>query len=105
MYFLFFFYFFKLNKNCDILLDASERYKKIILTNAEIGQNREATTSVFANIDPEYKGWFTTLAINVTGSCENTPYLHMNESCRYILFYIFYNTTNRQYRIFFFQMN
>lgn len=63
-----------------------ERYHDIILREARIGRKAmEDQMVMFDRNDNDFKGMLTKLRINVVGSCEKMPYLHMNEKCKYSL--------------------
>ncbi|CAG5096091.1 Similar to HEXB: Beta-hexosaminidase subunit beta (Felis catus) [Cotesia congregata] len=68
------------NIDCDVINDAMERYHDIILREARIGRKAmEDQKVMFDRNDNDFKGMLMKLRINVVGSCEKMPYLHMNE--------------------------
>ena len=61
------------NKNCDILQEAIQRYAAIIKESAQ-GYVRAPFTGVIQQIQ--------TIQVNLTNTCEVLPSLNMDESCR-----------------------
>ncbi|XP_047350044.1 beta-hexosaminidase subunit alpha-like [Vespa velutina] len=75
-------------ENCDIINEAIERYKGIILTDARIGRIvSEGHPRTSARNDAFFKGTLTSLEIQLNNPCQHNgeywPHLFMNES--YIL--------------------
>lgn len=72
---------------CDIMTDAVERYKAIILTEARIAKISSQGQPKFpVRDDATIKGTLSALDIHVTMPCEmdgnHWPHLEMSESCK-----------------------
>ncbi|KAI4504409.1 hypothetical protein M0802_000880 [Mischocyttarus mexicanus] len=73
------------NENCDIINEAIERYKGIILTEARIARiNEKGQSGASVRNDGFFKGTLTSLDIQLKNPCEHNgehwPHLLMNES-------------------------
>lgn len=82
------FLFAKVNgETCDIVVEAIERYTRIILTEARIARLAvEGQPRRFVRDDPHFKGILESLSIRLLQPCNNAeywPHLNMNESCKF----------------------
>lgn len=78
-----------MNDSCKILRDAKYRYKSIIITEARIShKTMEGHRQIYNRNDPLYNGMLNILRVHIEpNGCELYPYLHMNESCKFLIFY------------------
>lgn len=73
---------------CDILQNAIDRYKQIIVV--QLRRVRYLDDSTYSHkwrSVPEYYGHLDSLKVDLKKTCEKMPYLEMDESCKKLIIF------------------